>query len=119
LTRLALPGEGTAVRTRLLHWLRAQRIQPRIVGEFDDSALMKTFGRAGAGVFIAPSVIASEVARQYGAGVIGETDDVRERGGKGFPPYESIIWKARWSFRAPSAAGRRGLKAPLIRARYA
>lgn len=76
---LLLPGEGTAVRTRLLHWLSAQRIQPRIVGEFDDSSLMKTFGRAGTGIFMAPTVIASEVVRQYGVSVIGETGDVRER----------------------------------------
>jgi LysR family transcriptional activator of nhaA len=76
---LLLPGEGTAVRTRLLQWLSGRRIQPRIVGEFDDSSLMKAFGRAGAGIFIAPSVIASEVARRYGVSVIGETMDVRER----------------------------------------
>jgi len=48
------------------------------VGEFDDSALMKAFGRAGAGVFIAPSPLAAEVEKQYGVMAIGQTDEVRE-----------------------------------------
>ena len=45
----------------------------------DDSALMKAFGQSGIGIFIAPSVIADEVRRQYGVKVIGRTDDVIER----------------------------------------
>ena len=49
------------------------------MGEFDDSALMKAFGQAGAGVFIAPTPIASEVEKQYGVISIGKTDDVREQ----------------------------------------
>jgi LysR family transcriptional activator of nhaA len=49
------------------------------VGEFDDSALMKVFGQAGSGVFIAPSAIANEVAKQYGVEIIGNTDEVREQ----------------------------------------
>jgi LysR family transcriptional activator of nhaA len=62
-----------------MRWLGTQQIQPRIVGEFDDSALMKAFGQSGIGIFIAPSVIADEVQRQYGVEAIGQTDDVTER----------------------------------------
>ena len=76
---LLLPGETTVVRSRLLQWLDAQHIYPRIVGEFDDSALMKAFGRSGTGVFIAPTPIAEEVKKQYGVITIGQTDDVREQ----------------------------------------
>jgi LysR family transcriptional activator of nhaA len=54
-------------------------IHPRIVGEFDDSALMKVFGQAGTGIFISPAPIAAEVAKQYGVEVIGNTEEVREQ----------------------------------------
>jgi LysR family transcriptional activator of nhaA len=76
---LLLPSEINVVQTRLLQWLDGLHIHPRIVGEFDDSALMKVFGQAGAGIFVAPSAIADEVARHYGAKIIGSTDDVREQ----------------------------------------
>ena len=76
---MLVPGENTIIRGRLMRWFGEQQIQPRIVGEFDDSALMKAFGQSGIGIFIAPSVIADEVRRQYGVEVIGRTDDVTER----------------------------------------
>jgi len=66
------------VRSRLVQWFDRLHIYPRIVGEFDDSALMKAFGRAGAGVFIAPTPIAAEVEKQYGVVAIGQTDEVRD-----------------------------------------
>lgn len=76
---LLLPGETTVVRNRLVQWLKGLHLHPRIVGEFDDSALMKAFGQGGAGVFIAPTPIAKEVEKQYGVAVIGQTDEVREQ----------------------------------------
>jgi len=76
---LLLPGEMTVVRNRLVQWFDELHIHPRIVGEFDDSALMKAFGQTGAGVFIAPTPIAEEVKKQYGVVVIGQTDEVHEQ----------------------------------------
>ena len=76
---LLLPGEMTVVRNRLIEWLEAQHIYPHIVGEFDDSALMKAFGRTGTGIFIAPTPIAEEVKKQYGVVIIGETNKIREQ----------------------------------------
>ena len=76
---MMLPGEATAMRGMLVQWLERQRIRPQIVGEFDDSALMKAFGRAGVGVFIAPTVITAEVQQQYDVVAIGHTDEVRDR----------------------------------------
>jgi len=76
---MLLPGEMTVVQSRLLKWFNKLHIKPRIVGEFDDSALMKAFGQAGSGVFIAPTPIAAEVEKQYGVVVIGQTDEVREQ----------------------------------------
>jgi LysR family transcriptional activator of nhaA len=76
---LLMPGEMAAVRPRLVRWFDRQKIHPRIVGEFDDSALLKSFGRAGAGIFAAPSAIASEVRRQFGVVEIGHTQAVTEQ----------------------------------------
>jgi LysR family transcriptional activator of nhaA len=75
---LLVPGQETVVRSRLMRWFAEQKVQPRIVGEFDDSALMKAFGKSGSGIFIAPSVIADEVQAQYGVQMIGQTDAVTE-----------------------------------------
>ncbi|MBA1427848.1 MULTISPECIES: transcriptional activator NhaR [Pseudomonas fluorescens group] len=75
---LLIPGAETVVRSRLQRWFVDQQIQPRIIGEFDDSALMQAFGQSGSGIFIAPSVIADEVVRQYGVALIGQTDAVTE-----------------------------------------
>ena len=75
---LLLPGEDAAVRPRLIRWFDEERIYPRVVGEFDDGALLKAFGRAGAGIFAAPSAITEQVRRQYGVVAIGRTEAVTE-----------------------------------------
>lgn len=76
---MLVPGENSIVRGRLMRWFAEQQIRPRIVGEFDDSALMKAFGQSGIGIFISPTVIADEVQRQYGVEAVGRTDEVTER----------------------------------------
>jgi len=76
---MLLPGEMTVARKHLIEWLDGQHIFPHIVGEFDDSALMKAFGRTGIGVFTAPTPIADEVKEQYGVIAIGQTDEIREQ----------------------------------------
>ncbi|MGB7934175.1 MAG: transcriptional activator NhaR [Gammaproteobacteria bacterium] len=93
---LLIPSETNLVQARLLEWLDSLRIYPRIVGEFDDSALMKVFGQAGNGIFIIPTPIASEVAKQYGVRIIGSTEDVREQ-------YYAISVERRISHPAVSA----------------
>ena len=75
---LLLPGEMTVVRSHLMQWFDGLHIYPRIVGEFDDSALMKAFGQSGAGIFIAPTAIAGEIEKQYSVVSIGQTDKVRD-----------------------------------------
>jgi len=76
---MLLPGDSTAVYANLQKWFDSRHIQPHIVGEFDDSALMKAFGQGGAGAFIVPTPIVSEVMQQYGVEVIGHTEQVRKR----------------------------------------
>jgi LysR family transcriptional activator of nhaA len=75
---LLVPSLDTAMRGRLMSWFDAHRIRPQIVGEFDDGALMKAFGQAGIGIFMAPSVIASEIARQYDVIAIGIIEEVQD-----------------------------------------
>ena len=76
---LLIPSGINRVHDRLLQWFEGKRIYPRIVGEFDDSALMKVFGQAGVGIFVAPTAIAEEVEKHYGVQRVGQTDAVREQ----------------------------------------
>lgn len=76
---LLVPGEGTVLRRQLEDWLQRAGVRPAIVGEFDDSALMKVFGENGAGVFVAPLAIEREIRRQYRVSRIGDLGAVRER----------------------------------------
>ena len=75
---LLLPGDDSVLRQRLLAWFERERIVPRIVGEFDDSALMKAFGRAGVGVFPVSLSVRDEVASNYDVELVGKTDAVCE-----------------------------------------
>ena len=79
LSPFLLPGEDSALRSRLLHWFEQQGVRPRIAGEFDDSALMSAFGEAGVGFFAKPSAIHDMVMRQYELDLVGSTEDIREQ----------------------------------------
>jgi LysR family transcriptional activator of nhaA len=74
-----LPGEEVAIRPALERWFEAQRVRPQIVGEFDDSALLKAFGQGGAGLFVAPTAIADYVCRQYDVRVVGRIESIIEQ----------------------------------------
>ncbi|MEO6407898.1 MAG: transcriptional activator NhaR [Burkholderiaceae bacterium] len=75
---MLVQGESSAMRQRFEVWLSTHRIRPRVIGEFDDAALMKAFGGEGRGVFMTPSVLESETAAQYGVRVIGRSDELVE-----------------------------------------
>ncbi|MEF8703293.1 MAG: transcriptional activator NhaR [Candidatus Accumulibacter sp. UW26] len=74
-----MPGDDVAIRPRLEQWLETRRLHPRIVGEFDDSALLKAFGQAGAGLFVAPTAIAAYVGDQYRVSPIGRIEAICEQ----------------------------------------
>lgn len=78
-TPVLLPTLNTALRRDLDHWFEKEDLRPRVVGEFDDSALMKVFGSSEGVVFPAPAAIEHDVCRIYGVRVIGRTHAVRER----------------------------------------
>jgi LysR family transcriptional activator of nhaA len=74
-----LPGDDAAIRPKLQQWLDNNNLHPMISGEFDDSALMKSFGQAGAGLFAAPSTNAKHICEQYQVEVVGQIDAVMEQ----------------------------------------
>ncbi|HET8693827.1 MAG TPA: transcriptional activator NhaR [Aquabacterium sp.] len=75
---MLMPGADSAMGSRLTQWLSRQKLRPRIVGEFDDSALLNALGHDGYGVFLAPTVLHDEVCRQHEVKCIGEAPDLIE-----------------------------------------
>jgi LysR family transcriptional regulator, transcriptional activator of nhaA len=73
-----LPTENTVMRRSLEQWFESQDIRPVIVGEFEDSALLKVFGFRGVGLFPAASVISKEIELQYHVRSIGKISGVSE-----------------------------------------
>jgi LysR family transcriptional activator of nhaA len=76
---MLMPTTNSPLRRALDEWFDAEGITPRIVGEFEDSALMQVFGQAGDCVFPAPSAIAHDVSRFLGVRAVGRLESVRER----------------------------------------
>jgi len=76
---ILLPSSDNQLRSAIDLWLDKRRIRPRMIAEFDDSALMKAFGQEGAGIFVAPAAIRVEVERQYQVTELGRVDEVKER----------------------------------------
>lgn len=75
---MLVPGATASVRRQLEGWFAKHQIAPVVVGEFDDAALMKAFGREGQGVFLAPSVLEVETCSQFGVVVVGKTTELVE-----------------------------------------
>jgi LysR family transcriptional activator of nhaA len=74
-----LPTRNNALRGKIDEWFVQHHIRPDVVGEFEDNALLNTFGRRGLGLFFAPAALADDVAAQFGAVRIGTADSVREQ----------------------------------------
>lgn len=74
-----MPTAPSTLRRALDRWLEEENIRVVVAAEFDDSALLKVFGRAGTGLFAGPTAIEREISQQYGVGVIGRVETIRER----------------------------------------
>src|SRR5262245_18856010 len=74
-----LPTRNTTSRRSLEQWFDAQGIQPKLIAEFEDSALSMVFGQQGLGLFVAPSVIKGAIEKQYDVKAVGRVGNVRER----------------------------------------
>jgi LysR family transcriptional activator of nhaA len=73
---MLMPGSGSALRRKLDGWIGETSLSPRVVGEFDDWALMMTFGREGNGVFAAPAVLETQLLREHGVRPLGHLANV-------------------------------------------
>jgi LysR family transcriptional regulator, transcriptional activator of nhaA len=76
---LLLPTAHTAVRDRLDQWFEQRAIRPRVVGEFADSALLKTFGASGMGVFPAAEWVHDDLLTYYAVKRLGPCEGVSEQ----------------------------------------
>jgi LysR family transcriptional regulator, transcriptional activator of nhaA len=74
---MLLPTDNTSIRRNLDYWFQANSIQPLIVGEFEDYALLRAFAQAGTAVFPIPSVFTKELRKQDKIVRIGSTKEVK------------------------------------------
>ena len=76
---LLLPTRNNALRGRIDEWLLQRGVQPDVVGEFEDNAMLNTFGRNGFGLFFAPSALEADIGEQFGAVLVGDAGELREQ----------------------------------------
>jgi LysR family transcriptional activator of nhaA len=72
-----LPAENTTLRRALELWFREQQIQPRVMAEFEDLALMTVMAAEGRGFIAVPTIAAQEAEKRYGFEIIGRVEKCR------------------------------------------
>ncbi|MCC7423889.1 MAG: LysR family transcriptional regulator [Planctomycetaceae bacterium] len=72
-----LPAGNTEIRRAVDSWFDQRGQAPHIVGVFDDSALIKEFGQAGAGLFPVPSAAVDDVTQLYQVELVGMLEGAR------------------------------------------
>ncbi|MCG8038243.1 MAG: transcriptional activator NhaR [Candidatus Thiodiazotropha taylori] len=75
---ILMPSSGSSLRRNLEIWFQRQQIEPVVVAEFEDRALMKTFGERGTGVFTTPTAVEQDVIDKYRVEVVGRSDEITE-----------------------------------------
>lgn len=70
-----LPTENMGLRAALDKWFNAHDISPRVVGEFEDSALMEVAASRGLGFTAVHTIVAKEAVKHFGLKVIAEAKD--------------------------------------------
>ena len=73
-----LPTTHSTVRRPLDQWLIQHRLRPRVVGEFEDSALLETFGGSGLGVFPAALSVQDDLLQRQQARLLGPCEGVED-----------------------------------------
>jgi LysR family transcriptional activator of nhaA len=76
---MLLPSAAATLRRSLDHWFYSNDLRPDVVGDFQDTALMKVFAQAGHGVIPAPTVVDEAVSSQYGLEIVGRVPEIVER----------------------------------------
>ncbi|WP_374430017.1 LysR family transcriptional regulator [Ideonella dechloratans] len=97
-----LPTGHSALRATLDHWFEAQGLRPRIVGEFEDSALLAVFAARGLGVFPVSRLGAGDMGLLRGLRLLGSGEGVQEeihailsRRGRHHPLVQQVMEAAR------------------------
>lgn len=73
-----LPTSHSTVRLSIDQWFIKNKVTPNIIGEFEDSALLKTFAVSGLGVFPAGQIIQKELEDTYQMKVLGNCSGIFE-----------------------------------------
>jgi LysR family transcriptional activator of nhaA len=73
-----LPTRNNALRAKIDDWFERHGVRPDVVGEFEDNALLNTFGRRGLGLFFTPSAPLEVIQDQLGAELVGRVPEVNE-----------------------------------------
>lgn len=76
---MLLPLEHLPLRRALDQWFDRVGIKPKVIGEFEDSALLSAFGRDGVGAFAAPVAIQDDLVRHFSVEHVGEVPGAEER----------------------------------------
>ncbi len=75
---MLFPTANTALRRSMDRWMKDAGIHPKVIGEFQDSALLATFGSQGVGVFPASSAVEDDMREHYRVEVVGRVPDIRQ-----------------------------------------
>ncbi|MCG7875366.1 MAG: transcriptional activator NhaR [Candidatus Thiodiazotropha taylori] len=75
---ILMPSSGSSLRRNLEIWFQRQQLEPIVVAEFEDRALMKTFGERGTGVFTSPTAVEQDVIDKYRVEVVGRSEEITE-----------------------------------------
>jgi LysR family transcriptional activator of nhaA len=75
---ILLPTPEATLRHLIDQWLVHRELLPNVVGEFDDSLTLKTFGQDGYGIFPGATAVEKEICRQYRAQVVGRLDSLKQ-----------------------------------------
>jgi LysR family transcriptional regulator, transcriptional activator of nhaA len=73
-----MPMQNSAPRRALNQWFDSHGIRPRVIGEFQDRALLNVFGQAGVGIFASPAAVEDEVRKYYRVALVGRLASVQE-----------------------------------------
>jgi LysR family transcriptional activator of nhaA len=76
---LLLPLTGSTLRRSLDSWFASVAIDPEVVAEAEDSALLKAFAADGMGGMFVPTPIASQVCRRYDVAIVADIEALQER----------------------------------------
>ena len=76
---LLLPTRNNALRGRIDAWFVQHGVHPEVVGEFEDNAMLNTFGRNGWGLFFAPAMLEQDMRDQFNVVLAGQALELREQ----------------------------------------